>query len=154
MQLADPYGALRQYRLEPNAGLHVSLHSSGAVNVSFGVERIRLRPHRPSGMPTGRIFSIVVNSLESLRSTNMEEINRPPGKTRVLPLPGMWQLKPVGVTLYRSTLGEIWRPPMLGDHVQIHLHAPVRGKNVQYHVVVWQNRAFQPPLGEVAFLVP
>lgn len=150
--LADSNGARGEFRVLPDSGFHISLHSSGTVNITFGTQRVRLRSRSESEPRMGPLLAVVVNSLHTLRPAPMEEVNNPiPAGRRVMPLPGVWRDLPVGLTFYRSKVGESWQPQALGDIAQVHLHAPIRGKSVQYHVAVWQNASFIPPPGDVAF---
>jgi hypothetical protein len=80
------------------------------------------------------------------------EVNNPPGGIRVMPLPGGWRPLPVGITFYRSKSNATWKPQLLSDMDQVHLHTSVRGKDFQYHVAVWQNAVFNPSSGEMAWL--
>jgi hypothetical protein len=57
------------------------------------------------------------------------EVNNPPGGIRVMPLPGGWRPLPVGITFYRSKSNETWKPQLLSDMDQVHLHTSVHGKD-------------------------
>ena len=143
----------RTRQVSPSTGMHVSFHDSGAINVYLGEERVPLRSPTGTRTALGQLFTIVVNSTDSLAEATVDQINNSPARKRVLPLIASWSPEPVGITVYRSDASSNWIAPTLADLVQASVHLPVCGKAVQYHVVVWQRRSLQTPPGEIAILL-
>lgn len=136
------------------AGFHISMHDSGALNVDTGLRRFPVRPRTNRPPLVGALFTIVVNSVATLRETTTDEMNAPRGGKHVVPLAGAWRPGAVAVTVFRSTAGARWSAPVLGDMVQINTHLPVRNKSLDYHLVVWQKDQLVARGGEIEIYFP
>jgi hypothetical protein len=144
-------GGLRQYQVLPDSGFHVSFHHSGAVNLFTGERKIKVRPPTSARGAPGPVLAMVVRSTAALRPAG----DTTSAKIHVLPLPGTWRSGPVGIRIDRSVVGAAeWVAPRLGEMGQVHFHLPVRGKSVQYHIVVWQHRNLDAGAGDVTISWP
>ena len=160
----DSAGNPKQYRVRPRSSFHISLHERGVVRVSSRGQNIVVRPPTTETRATlGPVFAMIIRSMAGLGKVRMKEIKSPTGVAkqidsppgvRALVLPGAWRPGPVGIRLDRSPRGGDWTAPPLGDLAQAHFHFTVRGKSVQYHVVVWQHMNLESVSGDIAILWP
>jgi hypothetical protein len=143
----------KSYEFSPNSGMHISFHESGAINLFLGEDKLALRTPASTRSAIGPLFAIAVNSTAILAPATVGEINRLPARKRALPIMGGPWLAPVVLTVFRSAVGSAWTAPALADLSQVNVHLPVRDKSVRYHVVVWQNRRFKAPPGDIAISI-
>ena len=135
--------------VEPDQDIHLSFHHSGVVNLTIAGERIELRRERPERL-YGRILTIGVRDPSGLKPASNQEVNALPKRYSVIPVIGFLQFKPIYLTIFRVPLSDPWEMPQASDTFQIHFECLVKGKNVKYEFVIWQNSRVPLPPTEVA----
>jgi len=149
----DTSGRPFQVSVQPPQDLHLSLHHTGTVNLTTGGHRYEIRRDTQQSAVTGHLVTIGIKSPEGLESTTVEEVNTSPARYSMIPVVGFLQVGPVYLSIYRVPVGAAWEMPVLSDTFQMHIECQLRGRDVKYEFVVWQNSAISPWPGDVGVAI-
>lgn len=135
--------------VSPSQDLHLSLHDSGIVNLTAARRRIKIR-HQPPDARHGLLVTLGIKDSKGLQRATQNEVNSLPARYSVLPVAGLPHAGPVYFTIFRVPAGPPWAMPRMSDTLQMRFECVLRGKNVKYEFVVWQNASIAPWPGDVA----
>jgi hypothetical protein len=138
-----------QVSLQTSQDLHLSLHHTGTVNLTIGDQRYQIRRDTQQSAVTGHLVTLGIKNPEGLESTTVEEINSAPARYSLIPVAGFLQAGPVTLSIYRVAANAVWEMPVLSDTFQTHFECELRGRDVKYEFVIWQNSAIPPWQGDV-----
>lgn len=139
----------KQFTHRPGGDFHLSMHDSGIVNLTTSEGEARLVREVRERKGARHVATFQINSTDNFPVASLDEIENPKGKHMNLPLLGS-PIAPRMLTVYSVKESANWLLPSLGNSAIIDYKSIMRGKDYNFHFVLWQNQQMPKGDGDIA----